>query len=149
MTEGLVVLKDNLGMGNGFAWNSMWNKMYFVDSYDTNIYEFDFDVKTGNICESIFHYCSLNDSIIEISQNSQPEDSLGRHQLLPGEEDLAQRYDNRPRRQHLLRHVRRWQNPQGQHQVSVIIENSYERPTNALTRCETSQIFCDNFKLYQ
>jgi len=49
MTEGLVMLKDNLGMGNGFVWNNMWTKMYFVDSYDMNIYEFDFDVKTGNI----------------------------------------------------------------------------------------------------
>lgn len=63
MTEGLVMLKDNLGMGNGFVWNNMWNKMYFVDSYDMNIYEFDFDVKTGNICKLII-LSRIVDSII-------------------------------------------------------------------------------------
>lgn len=49
MTDGLVMLKDNVGMGNGMAWNNQWNKMYFVDSFDMNICEFDYDMKTGNI----------------------------------------------------------------------------------------------------
>jgi sugar lactone lactonase YvrE len=51
VNDGLVLLKDNVGMGNGIVWNNTYNKMYFVDSYGLNIYEFDFDLKTGNICE--------------------------------------------------------------------------------------------------
>lgn len=49
MTEGLVLLKDNIGMGNGITWNNGWNKMFFIDSYDLSVYEFDFDIKTGKI----------------------------------------------------------------------------------------------------
>ena len=49
ISEGLVLLKDNVGMGNGITWNSACNKMFFIDSYDMNIYEFDFDLKTGNV----------------------------------------------------------------------------------------------------
>lgn len=51
MQDGLVQLKDNIGMGNGLAWNKNYNKMYFVDSFDFSIYEFDFDWKTGTIGE--------------------------------------------------------------------------------------------------
>jgi gluconolactonase len=47
--EGIVLLKDNIGLGNGISWNSQFNKMYFIDSFDTNIYEYDFDMKSGNI----------------------------------------------------------------------------------------------------
>lgn len=49
--DGLVQLKDNIGMGNGMVWNNSWTKMYFVDSYDLSIYEFDYDIKSGNIGE--------------------------------------------------------------------------------------------------
>lgn len=49
--DGLVQLKDNIGMANGMAWNSTWTKMYFVDSFDLSLYEFDYDVKTGNLSE--------------------------------------------------------------------------------------------------
>jgi len=49
MQEGIVLLKDSVGMGNGIVWNNQFNKMYFVDSFDTNIIEFDYDLKTGNI----------------------------------------------------------------------------------------------------
>lgn len=52
MTEGLVQLKDNIGMGNGITWNHTCNKMFFVDSYDLNVCEFDFDHKTGNISKN-------------------------------------------------------------------------------------------------
>lgn len=51
MHDGLVQMKENIGMGNGMAWNSTWNKMYFVDSYDLKVYEFDYELKTGNISE--------------------------------------------------------------------------------------------------
>jgi len=47
--EGLVMMKDNIGLSNGIAWNNTWTKMYFVDSYDLFIHEFDYDLKTGNI----------------------------------------------------------------------------------------------------
>jgi len=47
--DGLEVLKESIGFSHGMAWNSTWTKMYFVDSYDLFIYEFDYDLKTGNI----------------------------------------------------------------------------------------------------
>jgi gluconolactonase len=47
--DGLVQLKDNVGMGNGIVFNKDYNKMFFVDSFDLNVYEFDYDFKTGNI----------------------------------------------------------------------------------------------------
>jgi sugar lactone lactonase YvrE len=49
MQDGLVTLKDKLGMANGMVFNKDCNKMYFTDSFDLNIYEFDYDLKTGNI----------------------------------------------------------------------------------------------------
>lgn len=51
--DGLTSIKDNVGFGNGLAWNSTYNKLYFVDSYDMNINEFDFDLKTGKISKQI------------------------------------------------------------------------------------------------
>lgn len=51
MGEGIVLLKDNIGLGNGFVFNNNFSKMFFVDSYDMNVYDFDYDVKTGNISE--------------------------------------------------------------------------------------------------
>jgi len=49
LKEGLVMMNDNIGFSNGIAWNTAWTKMYFVDSYELCIYEFDFDIKSGNI----------------------------------------------------------------------------------------------------
>ncbi|CAO1332344.1 unnamed protein product [Diamesa serratosioi] len=46
---GLVELKKNVGLSNGMAWNDKTNKFYFCDSYDLNVKEYDFDVKTGTI----------------------------------------------------------------------------------------------------
>lgn len=51
MQDGLVQMKDNIGLGNGIVWNNNFNKMYFVDSYDLNVYEFDYDLKSGNMRE--------------------------------------------------------------------------------------------------
>lgn len=51
--DGLVQLKDKVGMGNGIVFNVNYTKMYFVDSYDLNIHEFDYDFKTGNISKLI------------------------------------------------------------------------------------------------
>lgn len=49
ITDGLVQLKENIGMGNGICWNKTYTKMFFCDSFDLSVYEFDFDLKTGNI----------------------------------------------------------------------------------------------------
>jgi gluconolactonase len=51
ITDGLVQLKDNVGIGSGITWNNTFTKMYFTDSYDLFIYEYDFDFKTGSISE--------------------------------------------------------------------------------------------------
>jgi gluconolactonase len=51
MTEGLVQLKDNVGIGSGITWNNTFTKMYFVDSFDLSVYEYDYDFKTGSISE--------------------------------------------------------------------------------------------------
>jgi gluconolactonase len=58
--EGLVQLKDNVGVGNGIAWNSNFSKMFFTDSFDLSIYEFDFDLKTGNISKCTWHIVIVN-----------------------------------------------------------------------------------------
>jgi len=47
MTDGLTELKTKVGLSNGLTWNERTNKFYYVDSYDLNVKQFDFDVKTG------------------------------------------------------------------------------------------------------
>lgn len=49
MHEGLVELKSKVGLSNGIAFNDKLNTFYFVDSYDLNVKQFMYDVKTGNI----------------------------------------------------------------------------------------------------
>jgi sugar lactone lactonase YvrE len=49
MEEGLVELKTKVGLSNGLAFNDKTNTMYYVDSYDLNIKQFMYDIKTGNI----------------------------------------------------------------------------------------------------
>lgn len=49
MNEGLVVLKDKLGMCNGIAFNKTFNKLFLIDSYDLLINEFDYDIKSGTL----------------------------------------------------------------------------------------------------
>jgi sugar lactone lactonase YvrE len=51
INKGLVELKKNIGLSNGIAWNDNFTKMFFVDSYDLTIYEFDYDLMTGTISE--------------------------------------------------------------------------------------------------
>lgn len=47
--EGLVELKTKVGVSNGLAFNDRTNAFYYVDSYDLNVKQFMYDVKTGNI----------------------------------------------------------------------------------------------------
>lgn len=47
--EGLVELKGKVGLSNGLAFNDKTNTFYHVDSYDLNVKQYLFDVKTGNI----------------------------------------------------------------------------------------------------
>lgn len=49
LSQGLTELRSKVGLSNGIAWNNNWSKMYFVDSYDLIIYEFDYDLMTGNV----------------------------------------------------------------------------------------------------
>ena len=46
---GLVEMKTKVGLSNGIAFNDKTNTMYFVDSYDLNVKQFMYDVKTGNL----------------------------------------------------------------------------------------------------
>jgi gluconolactonase len=55
MTEGLVELRGKVGFGNGICFNEKTGTMYFVDSYDLNIKQYMWDIKTGKISgEKIF-----------------------------------------------------------------------------------------------
>lgn len=53
--EGLVQLRDNVGLSNGIVIDEIRNTMYYIDSYDLNVKSFMWDAKTGNISgEKIF-----------------------------------------------------------------------------------------------
>lgn len=45
-------LKREIGVSNGLTWNEKTNKFYYIDSCDLDVKEFDYDPKTGSICES-------------------------------------------------------------------------------------------------
>jgi gluconolactonase len=49
MEEGLTELKTKVGLSNGMAFNDKTNTFYYVDSYDLNVKQFMYDVKTGGI----------------------------------------------------------------------------------------------------
>lgn len=51
MEEGLVEVKDCIGLSNGITWNKSDTKMYYVDSYELSVYEFDYDLETGEASE--------------------------------------------------------------------------------------------------
>jgi gluconolactonase len=55
--SGFVSLITNIGISNGLTWNKMMNKFYFIDSTALDIKEYDYDMKTGDICERL---CILN-----------------------------------------------------------------------------------------
>lgn len=44
---------DTIALSNGLAWNDNLNKFYYIDSATKKIDAFDFDVKTGTICELV------------------------------------------------------------------------------------------------
>lgn len=47
--DGLKMMKDKIGMGNGITFNTTFTKMYFIDSYELMVNEFDYDLKTGTM----------------------------------------------------------------------------------------------------
>lgn len=44
-------LKSGVGVSNGLAWNLKTKRFYYIDSCALNVKEFDYDVKTGEICK--------------------------------------------------------------------------------------------------
>lgn len=51
LNEGLIELKSNVGFGNGIAFDEKAGKMYFVDSFDLNIKQYSWDIRTGKISD--------------------------------------------------------------------------------------------------
>lgn len=49
--NGFEKIRENIGVSNGLAWNEKNNKMYYIDSCDMDVKEFDYDSKTGDICK--------------------------------------------------------------------------------------------------
>ena len=49
--RGLEEMRNKVGLSNGIAWNRDQTRMYYVDSCDLNIKQFDYDQHTGNICK--------------------------------------------------------------------------------------------------
>lgn len=47
--EELSMLKTNIGVSNGLAWNAEKGKFYYIDTCTSDVKEFDYDSKTGNI----------------------------------------------------------------------------------------------------
>lgn len=45
--DGMEKLAGNIGVSNGLAWNKKTNKMYYVDSADLNVVEYDYDLVHG------------------------------------------------------------------------------------------------------
>ena len=127
MTEGLVQLKDNVGMGNGITFNNTFTKMYFVDSFDLNIFEYDFDFKTGSICKIKKKIDFVLSWLTLSSFNSQPEELLRPDQLRPVQENIPNWTHYRFWRQHLCHHVRKWKDPQDQQQVSAFCHGIWIR----------------------
>lgn len=49
--EPLAKLKTDVGVSNGLTWNERTGKFYYIDTCTSDVKEFDYDVKTGEICE--------------------------------------------------------------------------------------------------
>lgn len=45
----MEVIKDNIGISNGLAWNEATNKMYYIDTADFDIKEYDYDFTLGEL----------------------------------------------------------------------------------------------------
>lgn len=41
------ILKSNIGISNGLAWNEKANKFYYIDTADYEVKEYNYDLKTG------------------------------------------------------------------------------------------------------
>lgn len=44
------MIKDDIGISNGLCWNEKRKKFYFIDTTDYDVKEYDYDIKTGVIC---------------------------------------------------------------------------------------------------
>jgi len=45
----MEVIRENIGISNGLAWNEETNKMYYIDTADFNVKEFDYDFTLGEL----------------------------------------------------------------------------------------------------
>lgn len=52
--NGFDKLKSNISVSNGLTWNEKAKKMYYIDSCDLDVKEFDYDSKTGDLCKFFF-----------------------------------------------------------------------------------------------
>lgn len=46
----------NVGISNGFAWNGVKQKMYYIDTALLNVREYDWDPVTGDVSKFLFYY---------------------------------------------------------------------------------------------
>lgn len=44
-------LACGIGISNGLTWNTAKRKMYYIDSCQLNVREYDWDPDTGNVCK--------------------------------------------------------------------------------------------------
>lgn len=49
--NGFDKLKSNISVSNGLTWNEKAKKMYYIDSCDLDVKEFDYDSVTGALCK--------------------------------------------------------------------------------------------------
>lgn len=47
----LALLKTKIGVSNGLTWNEKTGKFYYIDTCALDIKEFDYNLKTGEICK--------------------------------------------------------------------------------------------------
>lgn len=53
--HGVKRLRTNVFISNGLTWNIRTNKFYYIDSCSYDVKEYDYDISSGDICESIFY----------------------------------------------------------------------------------------------
>lgn len=49
--EELSTIRTNIGVSNGLTWDAEKGKFYYIDTCTSDVKEFDYDSKTGNICK--------------------------------------------------------------------------------------------------
>lgn len=67
----LANLKTDVGVSNGLTWNERTGKFYFIDTCTLDVKEYDYDVKTGEICECSNH-CYAYACTNTLSTRAQP-----------------------------------------------------------------------------